>query len=173
MNEKVVDKLMGTYEKNARVGLRKSFLMRILLFILTLLPVVAQGQITIDKAGDGWDLKVDSAIILIKQTDTNYYKLLVEYCQRVEFWNGPFSTNEWKNNSGTILVSVKDVKLNSLNNLAAVLVHESCHLVFRKGEYITSEENEERECYLYEMGFILQLPNLESWLFEHTLQMSK
>ena len=172
MNEKVVDKSMETYEKNARVGLWKSFLMRIWLFILMLLPVVAQGQITIDKAGDGWDLKVDSAITLIKQTDTNYYNLLVEHCQRVEFWNGPFSTNEWKNNSGTILVSVKDVKLNSINNLAAVLVHESCHLIFRKAEYVISEEDEERECYLYEMNFILQLPNLESWLFEHTLKMS-
>jgi len=171
MNEKVVDKLMGTYEKNARVGLWKPFLMRIWLFILTLLPVVAQGQITIDKAGDGWDLKVDSAIILIKQTDTNYYKLLVEHCQHVEFWNGPFSTNEWKNNSGTILVSVKDVKLNSINNLTAVLVHESCHLMFIKDGY--ESKDEEKECYLYEMGFILQLPNLESWLFEHTLQMSK
>jgi hypothetical protein len=146
--------------------------MRILLFILALLPTFAYGQIKVDKAGDGWDLKIDSAITLIKQTDTNYYRILVEHCQRVEFWNGPFSTNEWKNNSGTILVSVKDVKLNSLNNLATVLVHESCHLIFRKGEYVVSENDEERECYLYEMNFILQLPNLESWLFEHTLRMS-
>lgn len=146
--------------------------MRILLFILTLLPTFAYGQIKVDKAGDGWDLKVDSAITLIKQTDTNYYKVLVEHCQRVEFWNGPFSTNEWTNNSGTILVSVKDVKLNSINNLAAVLVHESCHLIFRKGEYVSSEENEEKSCYNYELLFLLQLPNLEPWLFEHTLRMS-
>ena len=34
------------------------------------------------------------------------------------------------------------------------------------------KNDEERECYLYEMNFILQLPNLESWLFEHTLRMS-
>ena len=52
--------------------------MRILLFILALLPTFAYGQIKVDKAGDGWDLKVDSAITLIKQTDTNYYRILVE-----------------------------------------------------------------------------------------------
>jgi hypothetical protein len=146
--------------------------MRILLFILALLPTFAYGQIKVDKAGDGWDLKIDSAITLIKQTDTNYYNLLAEHCQHVEFWNGPFSTSEWKDNSGTILVSVKDIKLNSINNLAAVLVHESCHLIFRKEEYIASEENEENACYDHELLFILQLPNLESWLFEHTLRMS-
>ncbi len=162
---------METYEKNARVGLWKSFLMRIWLFILTLLPVVAQGQITIDKAGDGWDLKIDSAITLIKNTDTNYYNVLVKHCKKIEIWNGPFSTNEWVDNSGIILVSVKDIKLNSINNLTAVLVHESCHLMFIKDGY--ESKDEERECYLYEMGFILQLPNLESWLFEHTLRMSK
>jgi hypothetical protein len=145
--------------------------MRILLFILALLPTFAYGQITIDKAGDGWDRKIDSAITLIKNTDTNYYKILVEHCNHIEIWNGPFSTNEWVGNSGIILVSVKDIKLNSINNLTAVLVHESCHLMFIKDGY--ESKNEERECYLYEMGFILQLPNLESWLFEHTLQMSK
>jgi hypothetical protein len=49
------------------------------LFILTLLPIFAYGQIKIDKAGDGWDLKIDSAITLIKQTDTNYYNLYYSF----------------------------------------------------------------------------------------------
>ena len=147
--------------------------MRVLLFILALLPIVAQGQIKIDKAGDGWDLKIDSAITLIKQTDTNYYNVLVEYCNHIEIWNEKFSSNEWKNNSGTILMSVGDIKLNSINNLAAVLVHESAHLGFRSKNSILSENDEERFCYSYELAFIKQLPNLENWILEHTLRMSK
>jgi hypothetical protein len=68
--------------------------MRILLFILALLPTFTYGQITVDKAGDGWDLKIDSAITLIKQTDTNYYNLLINYCDHIEIWNERFSSNE-------------------------------------------------------------------------------
>ena len=147
--------------------------MRVLLFILALLPIVAQGQIKIDKAGDGWDLKIDSAITLIKQTDTNYYNVLVEYCNHIEIWNEKFSSNEWKNNSGTILMSVGDIKLNSINNLAAVLVHESAHLGFRSTNSTLSENDEERFCYSYELAFIKQLPNLENWILEHTLKLSK
>jgi hypothetical protein len=148
--------------------------MRILLFILTLLPTFAYGQIKIDKAGDGWDLKIDSAITLIKQTDTNYYNTLIQYCNHVEIWNEKFSSNEpHQNDKGTILISVGDIKLNSINNLAAVLVHESAHLGFRSKNSILSEKDEERFCYNYELVFIKQLPNLENWILEHTLRMSK
>jgi hypothetical protein len=148
--------------------------MRILLFILALLPTFTYGQITVDKAGDGWDLKIDSAITLIKQTDTNYYNLLINYCDHIEIWNERFSSNEpYKNKRGVILVSVADIKLNSINNLAAVLVHESAHLGFRSKNITLNEKDEERFCYSYELAFIKKLPNLEAWLLEHTLLMSK
>ena len=150
----------------------KSLLMRIIVLIIACLPLVASSQIKIDKAGDDWDLKIDSAITLIQQTDTNYYKILVEYCQHVEIWNGPFSTNYTDKEEGTIVVSVKDIQLNSINNLAAVLVHESCHLMFLKGGIIVNEIEEERSCYRYEYFFLTQLSNLEPWLLEHTLRMS-
>jgi hypothetical protein len=146
--------------------------MRIILFIFAFLPIFALGQIKIDKAGDDWDLKIDSAITLIKNTDTNYYKILVEYCQHIEIWNGPFSTNYIDKEEGTIVVSVKDIQLNSINNLAAVLVHESCHLIFLKGGIIVDESKEELACYRYEYFFLTQLSNLEPWLLEHTLRMS-
>jgi hypothetical protein len=146
--------------------------MRIILFIFAFLPIFAFGQIKIDKAGDDWDLKIDSAITLIKNTDTNYYKILVEYCQHIEIWNGPFSTNYIDKEEGTIVVSVKDIQLNSINNLAAVLVHESCHLIFLKGGIIVDESKEELACYRYEYFFLTQLSNLEPWLLEHTLRMS-
>jgi hypothetical protein len=170
----MVGELMETYEKNARVGLWKPFLMRILLFILALLPIIAQGQITIDKAGDGWDLKIDSAITLIKQTDTNYYKLLINHCDHIEIWNERFSSNEpYKNKRGVILVSVADIKLNSINNLAAILVHESMHLKFRTFGYEVNPTDEELFCYKYELAFLKKLPNLEPWLIKHTLNLSK
>lgn len=173
MNETMVDKFMGSYKENARVGLWKPFLTRFLLSILVVLPSIAQAQIKVDKAGDGWDLKIDSAIVLIKQIDTNYYNVLVEYCQRVEIWNEKFSSNEWKNNSGTILVSVADIKLNSINNLAAVLVHESAHLRFRKWNRPISEEDEEGFCYGYELYFLNLIPNVEPWLLDHTFRLSR
>jgi len=147
--------------------------MRILLFILALLPTFTYGQIKIDKGGDGWDLKIDSAIHLVEKTDTNYYKTLLKYCDHIEIWNGPYSTIYSNSIKGTIVISVSDIKLNSLNNLAAILVHESAHIGFRNAGNKLSEEEEERFCYSYELVFIKKLPNLEAWLLEHTLRMSK
>ena len=158
--------------KLLRISLNKSFLTRIIALIIACLPLFALGQIKIDKAGDDWDLKIDSAITLIKNTDTNYYNVLVEYCQHVEIWNGPFSTNYLDKEIGTIIVSVNDIKLNSINNLAAVLVHESCHLIFLKGGIILDKNEEERACYKYEYLFLLQIPNIEPWLLGHAFRLS-
>lgn len=142
--------------------------MKIWIWILALLPICSQGQIKIDKAGDGWDLKVDSAIQLIKETDYEKAIVLDSVCSKVEFWQGSFSTNEGSHgNKGTILVSVKDVKLNSINNLAAVLVHESLHLLFLKKGIVLSPGREEMYCYRYELEFILKLKDPEPWLIQH------
>jgi len=91
-----------------------------MLFITNL----AFGQIKIDKAGNGWDLKIDSALQLIKEVDIEKFQLIDSVCDRVEFWSSGFSSNEGSyGKKGTILVAVKDVQLNSINNLAVVLVH--------------------------------------------------
>ena len=143
----------------------------LLLFILTfLITSFSSSQIRIDKAGDGWDRKIDSALMLIKQTDIEKYQLIDSVCSRVEFWSSGFSSNEGSyGNKGTILVAVKDVKLNSINNLAVVLVHESLHLhVLQKG-YIITPEQEEVWCYRYELGFIDKLKNPEPWLKQHAI----
>ena len=158
--------------KLLKISLSKSLLTRIIALIIACLPLFTLGQIKIDKAGDDWDLKIDSAINLIKQTDTNYYNVLVEYCQHVEIWNGPFSTNYLDKETGTIVVSVNDIKLNSINNIAAILVHESCHLLYLKGGVILNEKEEERSCYAYEYFFLLQVPNVEPWLLEHAFKLS-
>jgi len=141
-----------------------------LLLILLTLPSLLLSQIVIDKAGDGWDSKIDSALQLIKKTDIEKYQLLDSVCGKVEFWSSGFSSNEGKyGEKGIILVAVKDVKLNSINNLAVVLVHESLHLhVLQKG-YIIIPEQEEAWCYRYELDFISKLPNPEPWLKQHAI----
>ena len=128
------------------------------------------GQIKIDKAGNGWDLKIDSALTLIRKTDIEKYQLIDSVCERVEFWSSGFSSNEGSyGKKGTILVAVKDVQLNSINNLAVVLVHESLHLhVLQKG-YIIIPEQEEAWCYRYELDFIDKLKNPEPWLKQHAI----
>ena len=144
--------------------------MKSLLLILLTLPNFLFSQIKIDKAGDGWDLKIDSALQLIKRTDIEKYRLLDSVCGKVEFWSSGFSSNEGKyGEKGIILVAVKDVKLNSINNLAVVLVHESLHLhVLQKG-YIIIPEQEEAWCYRYELDFIDKLSNPEPWLKQHAI----
>ena len=144
--------------------------MKSLLLILLILPNFLFSQIKIDKAGDGWDSKIDSALQLIKKTDIEKYRLLDSVCGKVEFWSSGFSSNEGKyGEKGIILVAVKDVKLNSINNLAVVLVHESLHLhVLQKG-YIIIPEQEEAWCYRYELDFIDKLHNPEPWLKQHAI----
>jgi hypothetical protein len=137
--------------------------------LLFLIPFTSSGQIRIDKAGDGWDLKIDSALIVIKQTDLQKSQLLDSVCQEVSFWISNFSSNELVGKKGRIYVSTKDVKL-GINNLACVLVHESLHLYFlRKGVQMTPAE-EENYCYRYELEFIEKLINPEPWLKENALK---
>jgi hypothetical protein len=135
--------------------------------ILFLLPNILQSQIQIDKAGDGWDLKIDSALCIVKQYDSTKYKLLTSVCSKVEFWSNSFSSNDGVK---TILVSVGDVKLNSINNLAVVLVHESLHLYLMGRKNGLSEKAEENYCYRYELEFLKMLPNPEPWLIDHALK---
>ena len=142
----------------------------LLLICLFFINNLAYSQIKVDKAGDGWQLKIDSALQLIKKVDIEKYQLIDSVCERVEFWTSGFSSNEGSyGNKGTILVAVKDVQLNSINNLAVVLVHESLHLhVLQKG-YILPPEQEEAWCYRYELSFIDKLKNPEPWLKQHAI----
>ena len=137
--------------------------------LLFLIPFTSLGQIRVDKAGDGWDLKIDSALTVIKWTDLQKHQLLDSVCQEVSFWISNFSSNELVGKEGRIYVSTKDIKL-GINNLACVLVHESLHLYFlRKGIQMAPAE-EENYCYRYELEFIEKLTNPEPWLKENALK---
>ena len=144
--------------------------MRLVCLFLIIYPLSLFSQIKIDKAGDGWDLKIDSALQLIKKTDIVKYNLIDSVCTSISFWVSEFSSCELTDSTGVIYVSTKDVKLNSINNLAAVLVHESFHLYLRKCGTVLTTNQEEYFCYYYELGLINKLSNVEDWLIQHTKQ---
>lgn len=144
--------------------------MRLLFLIIFLQVYPIFGQIKVDKAGDGWDLKIDSALTLIKSTDSLKYALLDSVCSNVSFWLSDFSSCDLEKDGGRIYISVNDIKLNSINNLAAVLVHESLHLYIQKNKVQLEPKKEENYCYKYEISFVNKLPNPEAWLKLHIIK---
>ena len=132
-----------------------------------LLTTTGFSQIQIDDVGDGWKLKVDSALTLIKKTSPEHYKEVSEYCKQVTYWMGGFSTTQ---DSSTIVISVRDMKINSINNIACILVHESHHLMIQNKHIMMEPKKEELECYQYEYGFLQKIPNPEDWLTIHVIK---
>jgi hypothetical protein len=122
------------------------------------------GQINIDNVGDGWVDKVKDALTLIKHVDSEKYNTLIEVCDHVTFWNGNFSTTE---DSHTIMISQSDIMRGSVNNVAAVLVHESRHLYFRKNGIKMREIDEETMSYIYELQFLEKIPGIEQFLINN------
>jgi len=138
----------------------KHFVVLLLLFI----NYNVIGQVKIDDVGDGWVNKVNQALKLIKQIDSEKYDTLIEVCDHITFWNGNFSTTE---DSHTIMISQSDILRGSVNNVAAVLVHESRHLYFRKHGIKMKEIDEETMSYLYELQFLKKIPGVEQFLIDN------
>jgi len=124
----------------------------------------SNAQIKIEDVGDNWKLKVTEALLLIKETDSAKYETLIDVCNHVSFWNGGFSTTE---DLTTIMISQKDMNFNSINNIAAILVHESKHLFFLKHNCFLPPNDEEIVCYRYELSFLTIIPNVEPWLIQN------
>ena len=138
-----------------------------LITIALLLTTTVFSQIQIDDVGDGWKLKVDSALTLIKKTSPGHYKEVSEYCNHITYWMGSFSTTQ---DSSTVVISVKDMKIGSVNNIACIIVHESHHLLLRKKHIKLEPKKEELECYEYEYSFLEKVPNVEDWLIIHVIK---
>ena len=138
-----------------------------LITIGLLLTTTLFSQIQIDDVGDGWKLKVDSALTLIKKTSPGHYKEVSEYCNHITYWMGSFSTTQ---DSSVVVISVKDMKIGSVNNIACIIVHESHHLLLRKKHIKLEPKKEELECYQYEYGFLQMVPNVEDWLTIHVIK---
>jgi len=138
------------------------------LLVSFILTSFVSAQIEVSKAGDGWDHQVDSAINLIKTYDYEKFQTLKLVCSKVDFWLGPHSSCTEEKGKGIILIAISDVSLKSINNLAAILVHESLHLMIMKRSSQMNSFEEEKLCYSYELSFLNKLPNPEPWLLEHT-----
>lgn len=62
-----------------------------------------------------------------------------------------------------------DVKYGDVHNIAAALVHETLHL---KYFYLNEHpEKEERNCYEYELQFLLKVKDIDPWLLDNAERM--
>jgi hypothetical protein len=135
----------------------------VLLFILSSTNLF--GQIKIAPVEFLWVKRVDSALTIIKTYDKSAYDTLTKYCTNIGFWNGKFSSIDGINE---ILITKNDVLSGSLNNIAAVIVHESKHLQYVNNNILIPLSVEEIECFTYEKNFLLKIPNVELWLINNT-----
>jgi hypothetical protein len=142
--------------------------MKWLLCVIFLLPIFGHSQMVIDDVGDNWKLRVDSALQVVKKYDSINYGKILTNCKKVSFWNGSFSTVE---DSQTILITQKDMKHSSINNIAAILVHESTHLFIINKRLKYTPSDEEVFCYFVELRFLEKIPNVEDWLINNTKKM--
>jgi hypothetical protein len=122
------------------------------------------GQLRVTDVGDGWKEKVDSALKIIQTYDIEKYNVILETCTLIGYWNESFSTTE---GDSVILISTKDMIHTSINNIAAILVHESMHLYVKQLYAKVSPNREETICYVYELNFLYKVPNVEIWLIEN------
>jgi hypothetical protein len=122
------------------------------------------GQLRVTDVGDGWKEKVDSALKIIQTYDIEKYNVIFETCTLIGYWNESFSTTE---GDSVILISTKDINHASINNIAAILVHESMHLYIKQLYAKVSPNREETICYVYELNFLYKVPNVEIWLIEN------
>lgn len=144
--------------------------MRVITLLLMLFSMTSFSQIEIDDVGDGWKNKVEKSLELIKKTDIKKYNDVVEVCHRIGYWNGGFSTTEGKN---VILISKKDIEYGNLNNISAVIIHESKHLYYSNNNILLNENYEEILSYKYELDYLNKIPNVERWLINHVENMIK
>jgi len=144
--------------------------MKKMLWVLTLLliPFKIFGQIQIDQVGDNWQPQVVEALELIKKTDITTYNSVLTHCKKISFWSGEFSTVE---GNSTITIARGDMGLNSIENIACIIVHESKHLEIIQLKLEFPLQYEECICYLCEMNFIDKLQGEPEWIRENCLNM--
>jgi hypothetical protein len=137
-----------------------------LTLLLLIVPLFSFSQIKVSDVGD-WKPKVDSALMLIKSLDSNKYNIVTENCKTIDYIIGDFSTTQPPN---TIVISVKDLKLNSIKNIACVIVHESYHLHLFNNNIKLTPRREELMCYRWEYEFICNMPAVEDWIFRNAIK---
>ena len=142
--------------------------MKFIVILIFLFTIQSFSQIIIDDVGDGWKQKVEMGLEVIQKTDSFKYNTVTNQCKRIGFWNGNFSTTE---SSDVILISQKDIQVGNINNLSAIIIHESKHLYYRNNNIFLDERVEEILCYQYELDFLKKIPLVEDWLIKHSENM--
>ena len=137
---------------------------QLLVCLISSIPFLAFSQIRIDDIGDGWKAKVEQALTVIQQTDCEKYDLLMATCKHISYSTATFATTE---SGTTILIPRREIVIGNINDIAAILVHESLHLYMLQNKLIMPEADEEVLCYAYELEFLLQIPGVETWLLDH------
>jgi predicted metal-dependent peptidase len=127
-------------------------------------PLILSAQIQIDDVGDGWKNKVEQALDIVQKYDPEKYTLLMENCEHISYSLLPFSTTE---SGTTILISQKEILKGNIDDIAAILVHESLHLYLLKNHIKMAFNEEEILCYTYELELLFKIPNVEPWLLSH------
>ena len=141
-------------------------------WLLPLLLVLSQNcyaQIKVPDVGDGWKGKILLAIDKIHDCDSLKYNTLLSVCNEVEFWTGHFATTDKQ----SILIPTTELKAGIVNDLAAILIHESMHLYLKKIGIHPSITEEEKLCYEYELDFLQKVPGVEPWLLNNCKQQIK
>jgi hypothetical protein len=131
---------------------------------MLLFPIQIFSQIVIDDVGEGWKKNVEKSLELIQKVDSSRHNVVLKHCKRIGFWNNKFSTTE---GNDVILISNKDIQSGNINNLSAIIIHESKHLYYRNNNIFLDERDEEILCYKYELNFIKKIPLVEDWLIKH------
>lgn len=132
--------------------------------LLVFLPIMTSAQIKIDDVGDGWAKKVDSALAIIEKYDPQSYKHVIENCDLITYWLGSHSTSQYPS---SVVIAVQDMKINSINNIACIIVHETVHLKLHNKGVNLSGNREELIAYTIEKNFAERIPNIEPWILKH------
>lgn len=138
--------------------------MRIIILLMLFFTTQSFSQIVIDDVGEGWKKNVEKSLEVIKKVDSPKYDIVIKQCKRIGFWNNKFSTTE---GNDVILISKQDIQSGNINNLSAIIIHESKHLYYRNNNIFLDERDEEILCYQYELEFLKKIPLVENWLIKH------
>ena len=144
--------------------------MRFIILLMLLFSIQSFSQIIIDDVGEGWKKNVEKSLEVIQKVDSSKYNVVIKQCKRIGFWNNKFSTTE---GNDVILISKKDIQSGNINNLSAIIIHESKHLYYRNNNIFLDERVEEILCYQYELDFLKKIPLVEDWLIRHCENMIK
>lgn len=141
---------------------------KLLIILILLISTNGFSQVRVEDIGDNWRSKVNMALDTIKKYDIEKYENILKVCNHVTFWNGNFSTTE---DSTTIMISQKDMLIDNVFNVAAILVHESYHLGILKHNVKLNVNYEEYLAYRYEYNFLIKIPKLNIKLLEFDIKM--